>query len=64
MLLDDVMSELDEKRQGYLLNLIKDNQTILTATEKIKFIEKETGVNYLNVKNGRVYSEDRLLTQN
>lgn len=64
LLLDDVMSELDEKRQGYLLNLIKDNQTILTATEKIKFIEKETGVNYLNVKNGRVYSEDRLLTQN
>lgn len=64
LLLDDVMSELDEKRQRYLLNLIKDNQTILTATEKIKFIEKETGVNYLNVKNGRVYSEDRLLTQN
>jgi DNA replication and repair protein RecF len=33
LLLDDVMSELDEKRQDFLLNSIEDCQTILTCTQ-------------------------------
>jgi len=32
LLLDDVLSELDRKRQNYLLNSIKDLQTIITCT--------------------------------
>ncbi|WP_337960995.1 hypothetical protein [Caloramator sp. mosi_1] len=32
LLLDDVLSELDPKRQFYLLNSLKDIQTIITCT--------------------------------
>lgn len=34
LLLDDVMSELDAKRQDYLLNSINDIQTFITCTDK------------------------------
>ena len=34
LLLDDVLSELDENRRNYLLRSIKDMQTFLTCTEK------------------------------
>lgn len=33
LLLDDVMSELDHKRQEYLINGLKDIQTIITTTD-------------------------------
>ncbi len=33
LLLDDVLSELDENRQGYLINGLKGIQTIVTTTE-------------------------------
>lgn len=33
MLLDDVLSELDETRQSYLLNRMEDKQTIVTACD-------------------------------
>ena len=36
LLLDDFMSELDEKRRTVLLKKIKDNQVIITCTDKIK----------------------------
>ena len=32
LLLDDVFSELDEKRQKYLFNIIKNTQTFITTT--------------------------------
>lgn len=48
LLLDDVLSELDFKRKGYILNSIKDVQTIITCTG----IEDVKG--YLN-ENARVF---------
>lgn len=45
-LLDDVMSELDEKRQDYILNHIKDWQVFITCCDK------ET---ILRLKNGRTF---------
>lgn len=38
LLLDDVLSELDRKRQNYLLNSIQDIQTIITCTGLEEFI--------------------------
>lgn len=40
LLLDDVFSELDEKRQTYLINSICDMQTLITCTGLEKNIEK------------------------
>lgn len=39
LLLDDFMSELDEKRRTILLDKIKDNQVIITCTDKIELKE-------------------------
>ena len=39
LLLDDFMSELDEKRRTVLLEKIKDNQVIITCTDKIELKE-------------------------
>jgi len=41
LLLDDVLSELDENRQKYLLNSIKDVQTIITCTGIEDFVKKD-----------------------
>lgn len=38
LLLDDVLSELDSKRQNYLLDLLKQTQTIITCTGLDDFI--------------------------
>lgn len=55
LLLDDVLSELDENRQNFLIESIKDIQTVITCTgtENIlkNLFEK---VNIYNVKNGIV----------
>ncbi len=55
LLLDDVMSELDENRQNYLMNSIKNVQTFITCTTDVQFrkslIEKS---NYYEVKDGQV----------
>lgn len=53
LLLDDVMSELDEKRQQFLYELIHIRQTIITATEKIKG-NRDQILSYIHVKEGRV----------
>ncbi|MBR2099834.1 MAG: DNA replication and repair protein RecF, partial [Eubacterium sp.] len=45
-LLDDVMSELDEKRQDYILNHIKNRQVFITCCDK------ET---ILRLKNGKTF---------
>ena len=58
LLLDDFMSELDEKRRTILLEKIKDNQVIITCTDKIdikegkgkKFFFVENRCNYRKIK--------------
>ena len=50
LLLDDVLSELDEKRREYVLNKIKNIQVIITCTEKDLF-GNIPDVNLINVEN-------------
>ena len=52
LLLDDFMSELDEKRRNHFLNKIEDTQVIITCTDKID-IENKNILIY-NVKEGKV----------
>ena len=53
LLLDDFMSELDEKRRTNFLNNIKDTQVIITCTDKIDL----DNLNYklFNVRKGEIY---------
>ena len=53
LLLDDFMSELDEKRRKHLLEKINDTQVIITCTEKIELANKNILI--YNVKDGKVY---------
>jgi DNA replication and repair protein RecF len=58
LLLDDVMSELDVKRQEYLLSRLTDVQTIITATDELPYNGiKEKEVKRLYVENGAVKPE-------
>ncbi len=52
LLLDDVLSELDEKRRKFLLSNVKDRQVIITTCEKIDFGDSKK----INVSGG-IYSE-------
>lgn len=54
LLLDDVLSELDRSRQLYILDSIKNIQTIITSTGIDDLKEKEN-VKIFNVKGGKVY---------
>ena len=56
LLLDDFMSELDEKRREHFLKNIKNTQIIITCTEKFN-IENNNILIY-NVKDGNVYKEN------
>ena len=53
LLLDDFMSELDEKRRTNFLNNIKETQVIITCTDKIDL----DNLNYklFNVRKGEIY---------
>ena len=55
LLLDDVLSELDSKRQNYILNSIKNVQTVITCTgiEDIKEY-LDTNSKIYHVQNGKV----------
>lgn len=53
LLLDDFMSELDQKRRNHFLEKIKNTQVIITCTEKIN-IENKNILIY-NVKSGQVF---------
>ena len=53
LLLDDFMSELDEKRRNHFLMKINNTQVIITCTDKID-IENKNILIY-NVKDGKVY---------
>ncbi len=51
-LFDDVLSELDEERKGFLLSGVGDAQFIFTGCDKDAV--KNTGVHFIHVKNGVV----------
>lgn len=55
LLLDDVLSELDSNRQNYLLNSIKNIQTIITCTGLDEFVKNRFEINKVfKVVNGRI----------
>lgn len=53
LLLDDVLSELDEGRQAFVLNRIGGGQTLITCCED-EGISKRTGGKVLLVEDGRI----------
>lgn len=53
LLLDDVLSELDRKRQEFILNRIGGGQTLITCCED-EGISGRTGGKVINVEKGRV----------
>lgn len=52
-LLDDVMSELDEKRQDYILNHIKDLQVFITCCDKNTILRLKKGKT-IHLENGNI----------
>ncbi|MCR5452055.1 MAG: DNA replication/repair protein RecF [Lachnospiraceae bacterium] len=55
LLLDDVMSELDSKRQNYLLDGLRDIQTIITCTGMDDFVRNRFPINKVfEVVSGKV----------
>lgn len=61
LLLDDVMSELDEKRRDYLLHSIDKLQTIITCTGYDDFIKERMNINKVyKVVKGHVYPEGNI----
>ena len=55
LLLDDVLSELDLKRQEYLLKGLSNVQTIITATDETRFVSKDQRkIKIFFIENGRV----------
>ena len=57
LLLDDVMSELDEFRQRYLLSSLKNIQTFITTTVINVFDLSNGNYQLYNIKNGIVYNK-------
>jgi len=58
LLLDDVLSELDLKRQEYLLKGLSNVQTIITATDETRFISKDQRtIKKFHIENGKVIPE-------
>ncbi|MBQ9168476.1 MAG: DNA replication/repair protein RecF [Oscillospiraceae bacterium] len=56
LLLDDVLSELDNNRQNYLLDSIKDIQTLITCTGLDDFVSHQFEINKVfHVIKGMVY---------
>ena len=51
LLLDDIMSELDEERQSYIIPKIKDMQIIITCTDAEKF--KNLDAREIKIQEGR-----------
>ncbi len=56
LLLDDIMSELDKKRQSYLTEKIKGKQTIITCTGT-SGLRRSKRVSFFNVKDGTFTKE-------
>lgn len=59
LLLDDVLSELDSNRQNYLLNSIRDIQTMITCTGLDEFVNNRFKINKIfKVIDGSVYQSN------
>lgn len=55
LLLDDVLSELDQKRQNHLLNTIGSIQTIITGTGIDEFVKNRFEINKVfEIKEGKI----------
>ncbi len=54
LILDDVLSELDKKRQRKLIKSVEHLQTIFTATHFDRTVFKDTEVNRIVVENGAI----------
>lgn len=52
-LLDDVMSELDEGRQDYILNHIKDWQVFITCCDPASVLRLKQGKTF-HIENGKL----------
>ncbi len=52
-LLDDVMSELDEKRQNYIINQIKNMQVFITCCDPVNSKNLKSG-KIIKIKNGEI----------
>lgn len=59
ILLDDVMSELDEKRQDYILNHVKNMQVFITCCDVTNTIRLKKG-NIFRIKNGEIIDFKKL----
>jgi len=59
LLLDDVLAELDNVRQNYLLNAIEDDiQMIITSVDTLSFDEKFLkNVDIIKISNGKIVQE-------
>lgn len=53
LLLDDIMSELDTKRQEFVINKIKKGQIFITSTDSEKFESLKAG-KFLKIEKGRL----------
>ena len=59
LFLDDVLSELDSRRQNFLLNSIHDIQTVITCTGLDEFVKNRFEIDKIfRVVNGTVTSEN------
>ena len=59
LLLDDVLSELDKNRQNYLLDSIREIQTLITCTGLDDFVNHRFEINKIfHVQNGQVEGEN------
>ncbi len=63
LLLDDVLAELDDIRQGYLLDAIgAETQTIITCVDTLQFKESYLEkVDILKIKNGELVTQEQCL---
>ena len=60
LLLDDVLSELDSFRQNYLLESIRQIQTVITCTGLDEFIQNRFNIDKIfKVKEGIVENQQR-----
>ena len=56
LLLDDIMSELDIHRRGYLWERITDKQVLLTCTDT-DVIKDNSSIKLFNIKNGKIINQ-------
>lgn len=58
LLLDDVLSELDQERQNYLINSLSDTQVFITTTEISSEVAEGLGdIRYFQIEKGKIISQ-------